>query len=123
PLIETLPCRLRRDKCTTMDFRRNAKQELARCGLLWMHASLLAFGKIVFDCVLELSPKFSHGFAVEADDATDAENSTDKDVVSFVVFDPSGIAFVGHGVHGFTPARSKSSRAGIVAGVGRVKMA
>jgi hypothetical protein len=109
--LRLLACGLCGDECTTVNFRRHAQQELAGGRLLRMNAFLLAVGEILLDGMLELGPKLSNGFAMKTDDGANAENSTNEDVVSLVVFHASGVALVRHGVHGSIPVRSSSSRA------------
>ncbi|WP_251199448.1 hypothetical protein [Aromatoleum aromaticum] len=68
-------------------------------------------GKKVLDGASECLMQFSHSFTMEADHDAQAKYATDKNVVAFVELDAGCIAFVGHGVHGFTPTRSSNSRA------------
>mgnify|MGYP000492065508 CR=1 FL=1 len=58
---------------------------------------------------LKLSTQLCNRFSMETDDVANAENPADEEIVTLVVLDASGIAFVGHGVHVCTPARSNSS--------------
>ena len=76
-----------------------------------MHALRLAVSEIVIHRTFKLGPQAGHGLSMEADDAPDAEQTPDKNVVSLVVLDARGIAPMRHGVHGVTPTRSSSSRA------------
>src|SRR5437667_12244476 len=111
PLIQALSRRLCCNEGTTMDFGRNAKQQLARGRLLRVNAFLLALREVFLNGLFELGPQLRNGFTVETDDAADSEDAANKDVVALVVLDAGGVTLVGHGVHGSTPTRSKSSRA------------
>ena len=67
--------------------------------------------QIIFDGLLELGAQLTHRLPVETDDAPNAKNATDKNVVALVELDAGGIALLGQGVHGRTPTRSRNSRA------------
>jgi hypothetical protein len=74
-----------------------------------VNAFFFAVRQIVFNCELKLSPQLRNRFTMETDDVANAKNSANEEIVTLVVLDASRIAFVSHGVHGCTPARSISS--------------
>jgi UDP-N-acetyl-D-glucosamine/UDP-N-acetyl-D-galactosamine dehydrogenase len=68
---------------------------------------------IVVNGVLELPAKFLHCLPMKTDDRSDAEDSTDKAIVSLVIFDASGVASMIRAVHGRTPTRQARGWCGL----------
>ena len=99
PLVQALARSLCGYHGATMDFGGNTKQQFARGWFLRGHSTLLAVGQMVLDRHLKLSFQFCDGLAVKADDAANAQNSTDEDVVALVKLNSGGISLVSHGVH------------------------
>ncbi len=77
-----------------MNFRRNAKQKLSRSWLLGLYPFFFALCQIVVNSSLKLTSKFSNGVGMKANDASDAQQPTNKNMVSLVIFDPRGVALV-----------------------------
>jgi len=51
----------------------------------------------------KLVAKFRHGFTMKTDDAAQAQNAANKDVVALIKLDASNVVFVGHGIHALAP--------------------
>jgi hypothetical protein len=82
-----------------------------RRGLLERHAILGAFGKEIVVSPLKPGLQSGDGFTMKIDAAANTQNTTDENAVTFVVCEVGGLAPVRHGIHGFAPACSRSSRA------------
>ncbi len=111
PLIETFPGRLSSDEHRAMDFRRHPEHEVSRGGFFWRNALGCAILQIIIHCSVELGAQFGDRFSVKTDDGAHPEYAPNKNAVAFVEIDSGSISLVRHGIHGFTPTRSKSSLA------------
>src|SRR5690606_10079142 len=84
PLIQALAHCLSFDQRPTVHLGWHADEQLARGRFLGRDTLLFAVCKVVLDRRRELTPQFSHGLSVKADDAAKPEHPTDKDVVALV---------------------------------------
>lgn len=77
-----------------MNLGGDTKQQFAGCRLLGMNSLFLTLSEVVCNGMLKLRPQFRHGFPVKANNAADAENAANEDIVSLVVLDTGGMALV-----------------------------
>jgi hypothetical protein len=77
-----------------MDFRGEAEQDFPQIGSLWGPASRRTVGQVVIDGRLEFAARGSDRGTVKRDAILDPQDPTDVDLVPWIVFNASGVAFV-----------------------------
>jgi hypothetical protein len=82
---------------------RNAEHDVARIDFVRPFADARAGRKIIVDGFAEGLLEPIHVIGVKADDIVQPEHVADEQFVVGIEFDLRRIAFVGEGVHGFTP--------------------
>ncbi|MNN77448.1 hypothetical protein D3C81_1939100 [compost metagenome] len=88
-----------------------AQAELTGVGFLRFAAEAFASFKIVVNGFFECLAQLVDRFAMKTDYVAYACNVADQQLVFVAIFDASGIAAVGHDIHGITPACSRNWRA------------
>ena len=96
-----------------MNFRRYSQQYLAGDRFIGLLSKFHASGEIIVNCLMKCGFKFFNRPPVKPHNVTYSDKMTDKYPVMGVILDTSGIFFVLHGVHSFTPIDSRKCLASV----------
>jgi hypothetical protein len=111
--VDALAFNLGLDGQLGMKFRADAETEIAGIGFVRFFADLSACFQIVVNRLLESCSHFTDGISVKAHNVPDAQDVANQASIFGAIFN-AGIAFINHGVHGFTPIISKKIRASLI---------
>ena len=101
PLVQAFAGRFGGSRHGSVDFSVYPDQEFAGIWFVRLLAKRCTGIEVVVDSFTKRVFQFGNRLSVETDNIPDADNAADKNTVFGIKFNASGIAFVGHCVHGF----------------------